>query len=336
MNPEISLILPCYNVEEYIAKTIDSVLNQNFQNFELIVINDGSSDNTGNILSTLYQNNVRIRIIEQENSGVSAARNTGLRLAKGKYVAFIDGDDWISSTFLSEYMRLQNNETETLIYQGFVSEYQNNNVTEKLPKRTFVDNQISEAITILEEKRCLGGACNKLFVNAIIKKHKLLFDLRFSYGEDKIFTLQYLQYVEKIIFSDNCAYHYNRKTENSLSKKHHKSLELLKFSEEEFYLFNKIERKYPSELLKLIINARYSSFSKYVLLSMYRKTDNAAKEQRNQLKRKIIAFDKSNIRHKNFEIEVPRIINVIFASDFLMELLMTLKENFVSIYKKFI
>lgn len=330
----ISIILPCYNVEKYINKTVDSILNQKFKNFELIIINDGSTDNTGNILSDFYDNHPRIKLIHQKNKGVSKSRNEGLDLATGKYIIFIDGDDWIGPTFLSEYIRLLNIDDQALIYQGFVSEYYNKNVIEKLPERVFLEAEIAEAIIFLEEKKCLGGIWNKIFVRNIIVENNIRFDLRFSYGEDKIFTLQYLQNVNKIIFSNNTEYYYNRKAENSLSKKFHKSNELLSFVKEENNLFRKIEKKFPSILLQKIINARYSSFSKYVLLSMYRKTDNATQEMRDHLRKKIIEFDKSNKRNPSFEDEVPKIVSLLFTNDFLMRLLMRLKENFFNIYIK--
>lgn len=334
MNPEISIIIPCYNVEDYIIRTLESILNQNFVNFEIIVINDGSTDNTRNVLNDFYKNKSQIKIIDKDNEGVSKARNVGILEAKGKYIVFIDADDWIDPNFLSEYIYRLDNESNVLVYQGFISKYASEDIIEKLPQRIFVSNEISESICILEEKRCLGGACNKIFIKSIILDNKIFFDEGFSYGEDKIFTLQYMQYINKIVFSEQCAYYYNRQMENSLSRKHHKSVELLKFVDEEFRLFKKLENKFSSKSLQIIINSRYSSFAKYVLLSMYRKHDAAAKKDKIDLRNKIIKFDKLHKRDRNFEIEVPKIINLIYKSDLLMNIAMKVKEKFIKLYLK--
>jgi len=138
----------------------------------------------------------------------------------------------------------------------------------------------------------------------------------------------------KVIFSNNCDYYCNRRTDNSLSKKYHKSDELLYFAEEEYRLFGQIEEKFQSVSLKLIVNSRYSSFFKYVLLSMYRKTDHATQIKKDEIRKKILTFEGSNKRNKDFEVEVLKIVNIIYRNHFLMSASMKLKENFTNLYTK--
>lgn len=333
MNPEISVIIPCYNCEASIAHTIESILIQKFQKFEIIAVNDGSTDRTADVLSTLYAENPKIKILHQENGGVSKSRNLGLKIAQGKYIVFIDSDDWIGPNFLSEYVRILESCDEALIFQGFISEYETENIIENLPQMVFVNEEIAEAVCILEEKRCLGGIWNKIFIKEVLVRNKIFFNEHLSYGEDKIFTLQYLKHISRVYFSEQCEYYYNRKIPDSLSKKHHKSSELLIFVEEEIKLFRELEKRFPNKVLRSIFNARFSSFAKYVLLSMYRKNDGALKKDKIELRNKIIIFDKQNERNKNFEIEVPKIINFIYASDFLMFNIMRLKEKFIKMYQ---
>ena len=95
MKPIVSIIVPIYNVEEYLYKCINSVLNQTFKNFELILVNDGSTDNSGKICDEYKKKDDRIKVIHQENGGVSSARNTGIKNAKGMFIGFVDPDDWI-------------------------------------------------------------------------------------------------------------------------------------------------------------------------------------------------------------------------------------------------
>jgi len=101
MDAEISIIIPVFNVEKYIGICLESVINQTFRNLEIILVNDGSTDGSGKICDEYAARDSRIRVIHQENKGVSAARNEGLRLSSGKYVGFVDGDDWIDDDMLS-------------------------------------------------------------------------------------------------------------------------------------------------------------------------------------------------------------------------------------------
>ncbi|MEH7380043.1 glycosyltransferase [Bacillus sp. JJ1533] len=102
MLPTISVIIPVYNVEKYLSRCIDSVLNQTFQDFEIILVNDGSTDKSGVICDKYAQKDQRISVIHKKNARVSAARNDGIRMAKGKYVSFIDSDDWIEPVMYQE------------------------------------------------------------------------------------------------------------------------------------------------------------------------------------------------------------------------------------------
>ncbi|WP_164667396.1 glycosyltransferase family 2 protein [Virgibacillus doumboii] len=95
VQPEISIIVPVYNSSPYIKKCLDSILTQTFKNFELIVVNDGSTDHSGDICNQYAQKDNRVRVVHKKNGGVASARNTGLEMAKGEYVSFVDGDDWI-------------------------------------------------------------------------------------------------------------------------------------------------------------------------------------------------------------------------------------------------
>ena len=103
----ISVIVPVYNVEKYIRRCIESILIQEYRNFELILVDDGSTDSSGDICEEYAKDNNRITVIHQENKGLSGARNTGISNAKGEWVVFIDSDDYISKTMLGIYMMLQ-------------------------------------------------------------------------------------------------------------------------------------------------------------------------------------------------------------------------------------
>ena len=103
--PEVSIIIPVYNNEAYVQKCIDSVKKQSFEDFEAIIVNDGSTDNSRSIIEALIEKDERFHLINQENQGVAAARNRGIDQAKGKYLTFIDGDDYIGRDYLKTCMR---------------------------------------------------------------------------------------------------------------------------------------------------------------------------------------------------------------------------------------
>ena len=107
---KISIIVPVYNAEKYIGTCIDSILKQTYQNFELLLINDGSSDNSLEVLNQYSKKDKRIRVIDQKNIGVAKTRNKGIQLARGEYIAFIDNDDYIDEDYLEQFMNVCNNQ----------------------------------------------------------------------------------------------------------------------------------------------------------------------------------------------------------------------------------
>ena len=106
MDPIISIIVPIYNVGKYLPKCIESILNQTFKNFELILVNDGSTDNSGVVCDDYEKKDTRIKIIHKSNGGVSSARNAGLYVAKGEYIGFVDPDDYIDKNMYEKLYRL--------------------------------------------------------------------------------------------------------------------------------------------------------------------------------------------------------------------------------------
>jgi len=115
---EISIIIPVYNSEKYLKECIDSILSQTFLDFELVLVNDGSTDSSGKICDEYALKDSRVRVFHKENGGVSAARNTGIKAAKGKYVTFVDADDKVKPSFLMDFNSL---ELEADFYvQGYI------------------------------------------------------------------------------------------------------------------------------------------------------------------------------------------------------------------------
>lgn len=119
MKKVVSIIIPVYNVEEFIFKTVKSVMNQDYKDIEIILVDDGSPDNSAKIIDELAKRDDRIVCVHKDNGGVSSARNVGLRMASGEYVTFIDGDDWVEPNYISYLLNLvESNNCQIGIWQN--------------------------------------------------------------------------------------------------------------------------------------------------------------------------------------------------------------------------
>ena len=209
---EISVIVPVYNVEKYIKKCIESILNQTFNNFELILVNDGSTDKSGEICDLYLKRDTRIKVIHKNNSGVSDTRNVGIKNSLGKYIQFIDPDDWIEKDLLMMVYKTIEKEKSDVVFCGIKRErFLNGDITENIASEELVrninKNKSYDAIRLRNED-LFGFTWCKLFKSSIIKENNILFDKRLSLAEDEKFTCDYYRYVNKISIIRKAYYHY--------------------------------------------------------------------------------------------------------------------------------
>lgn len=205
--PKISIIIPVYNVEKYLPRCIDSILNQNFQDFELIMINDGSKDNSLEIMKN-YQPNPKIRIFDQKNVGPALTRNKGLQEAKGKYIMFIDSDDYINQNYLKNYYEAAIEKDYDLVIGGY-QKVQGDRIefTRKL-----TDGEFS--------KYLVTGPVSKLYKKDFLIKNNIEF-LDTTASEDVYFNVLAYSKNPKIKIIDDTGYNYVYNP-NSLSNTLHK------------------------------------------------------------------------------------------------------------------
>lgn len=227
MNNLISVVVPVYNAEKTIRRCIESVLIQDYSNFELILIDDGSQDTSLKICKSYHDN--RIKVIHRENKGVSITRNEGINVAKGKYIFFIDSDDYIRNRYFSSLLNIKNDENVLTMCQIEGLEF-NNNFCETLVDFSNLDKKV---FLQLNKDFLLYGPVAKLYDLGIIKKNNILFPEDISFGEDLLFNFQYLRCVDKIKYTDKTSYFYDRSNEISLSQKYRKNR-----YENEIILFN--------------------------------------------------------------------------------------------------
>jgi Glycosyltransferases involved in cell wall biogenesis len=222
---EISVIIPVYQAEESIHKCIESIRTQTFEAFEIILINDGSTDNSGKICEQYRSLDKRISVIHQENAGVSISRNRGIEKALGTYICFVDSDDYIEKDMLFKlYEASQRNESH-LSCCGFKRVFYKGEHVKKevdiLPDCK--DIQSEEAFKtqfgLLYEKTLLGAVYCKLYRSEIIKKKQVRFRSDIYIGEDFLFNQEYLKYGTHIGIVNQSLYYYICKDNGSLTKK---------------------------------------------------------------------------------------------------------------------
>ena len=219
--PIISVIVPIYNASQFLKKCLDSILAQTYQKFELLLINDGSTDTSLAMASSYAQQDSRILIVNQANLGVSAARNKGISMAKGDYITFIDADDWIDPTYFdSLFEGTKLDDKVDLVCCGY---YDYSVYAQKLPINDFSNIDAFGVSTDAFMRALLYGTAGvpwaKLYNTAIIKQNNISFNSAIKMSEDLVFNMQYASHSKIVSIIDKNLYHYNRLNSKSLSSK---------------------------------------------------------------------------------------------------------------------
>lgn len=242
----ISIIVPVYNAESYLPSCIESILCQSLTDFELILINDGSCDTSGGICDSYALKDSRIQVLHQKNSGVSYARNEGIKIAKGHFICFVDADDRLESDYLENFSPETNSNAPDIVIQGLKICSPNGDIEEIV---CFPETTTSSLSTVLNKKliQFRGPYC-KLFKANIIKKYHLFFPQAHQYGEDSIFYLNYLLHCSTIKVVCASSYLYSKGVEASLSSLNHPVERMLCFHEENAALIKTIQTKHGLRL----------------------------------------------------------------------------------------
>lgn len=237
----ISVIVPVYNVEKYLHKCINSILNQTYKNLEIILIDDGSTDNSGKICDEYALKDNRIKVIHKENGGLSSARNAGLDICSGDYIGFVDSDDYIAEDMYEYlYVNLKKNNADVAMC-NFYLEYQNGRIEKVSNLNDFELSNDESIIDFYLNNNILIGIWNKLFRHDIIKF------VKFPIGqccEDTYIIIDWVSKCKNFIFCSQCKYYY-LKRENSLSNRN-----------ADKYLYDEVEAF--SKILKYALKYNYN------------------------------------------------------------------------------
>lgn len=209
----ISIIIPVYNAEKRLYKCLDSVITQSVTDFECILVNDGSTDNSLNICKQYEERDNRFKVVSIKNGGPGSARNEGIRHANSRWITFIDADDYVDASYLENFLKYNENDDEVQVIQGYhCMGYQGENDDTIYPGTTysFLSMVIGENRDYIEKNNILQdcGVWCKIFSTKIIKQHNLLFDERLFCSQDGIFWHHYLCFIRKLIFIQERGYYY--------------------------------------------------------------------------------------------------------------------------------
>lgn len=218
----ISIIIPVYNTEKYLAKCLDSVIAQSFKDWECLLVNDGSTDQSKEICDRFAETDKRFSVFHTINSGVSAARNLGVNHAAGSYLAFIDSDDWVDDNYLSELYRAIANPGVELSVCGMKWIRPSGTEINQAEGSEFdISRENSDRFVELNRKFLLYGPVVKLYRTDIVKNKNIKFPEGIHYGEDLIFNFDYLENITKISVVGSSGYNYRITNGGSLSTSVH-------------------------------------------------------------------------------------------------------------------
>ncbi len=260
--PKASIIVPVYNVENYLKKCIDSILIQEEKDFELILIDDGSNDNSGNICDEYANNDNRIKVIHNTNQGPSMARNAGLDICTGSYITFVDSDDYIEKDYLSKMIKKAEENNADVVICGFKQIFNHQIEIHTVKEEKKIDkNEYTEGLLI---QRGYGLCRCKLYKKEIINNTRFKSEL--IVGEDTFFNLNISKKLEKCIYIKDVLYNYNVNPESLVRKYNKKYLEN--------YLMSSIKTKeyidnnYTDNNLRKLTN-NYTAFTLTLVIVNY-------------------------------------------------------------------
>lgn len=207
---KVSIILTVYNKKKYLEKCVDSILNQRFKSFELIIVDDGSTDGSSEIIDNYANSDKRVRVLHKKNEGVSSARNDAIDMAVGDYIQFVDADDYIpkdSTEILITNIRKYKVDLIVANYYRVVKKYFSKKGDIKITK-IFDKISFSEAMMKSPANYYYGVLWNKLYKSSIIKKYNIRMKEDLKWCEDFVFNMEYIQHVKYVLATSKAVYYY--------------------------------------------------------------------------------------------------------------------------------
>lgn len=261
MENKVSIILPAYNCQETIENAIESVISQDYKNWELIIIDDGSTDNTKEKCQK-YNDNKNIKFFSKKNEGPSATRNYGLKKSTGKYIMFLDSDDYFESTMVSEMVK-KIQENNQLVCCNFFQFYNTKKDFSNIEQLKTKDIQLY--IETLQKNRIFNNIWNKIYVSEIISENNITFNENIEFGEDYEFNIDYIKSVEQAELINEPLYNYYISSNSLTTKYRENEFQIRKHNidkNKELYRHKNYDLEWISHLyLEMFIQSSISLFN---------------------------------------------------------------------------
>lgn len=294
MSDLVSILVAVYNTEGYLERCISSILQQTYQNIEIILIDDGSTDKSPCICDNYALIDNRIRVIHQDNGGSASARNTGILNATGSYICFIDSDDYIEATYVERMYNVISQHNVDVVVCSYYKEFSNHTSSIMgFPTTGALDRET--ALCAIYSYNGFGAYIwNKMFKTQIIREYHIMFDVELRMSQDLLWTTQYFLIIDKIIYINDPLYHYmyndgsicrNAKKTRTFNPQFFTSLlahekTKLMIEKESRNVKLHFSGRYINTYLRLILNLAYSNYQDKKLL----------KEAKNKIRRNLFAL----------------------------------------------
>lgn len=309
-NIKISVIIPVYNTEKYLKRCLESIISQDFIDIEVIVVNDCSIDNSLNIIKVLMNRDNRIKLInKQKNEGLSAARNSGIKIAKGEYILHIDSDDWIEKNYFLEVYEYAKNHNADIVITDFYKDFDNGKLIYVKDQEENIGKE--ETLKNIFLMNSYPSVCNKLIRRELYIKNKIFHPLGVSIGED-LYVTPKLIYFSKNILKYNKAFLHYIQNPNSMVRARFQNLNKVK---DIYFVVKDLEKFFISKNINLPINElKINHLSMWLLKSKYDLKDLEYLEIINEYIKTFKKIKLNMIRSRKFKIigKVFKTINKLF------------------------
>ena len=266
MNSKISVIVPVYKAEKYMNRCIDSIINQSYDNLEIILVDDGSPDACPEICEEYAIKDSRIKVIHQKNEGVSSARNNGINASTGDFIAFVDSDDYLDEGMYEYLINLQKEYGADAVkcsYREFANDVFNDNKKCKYESQLFDmtnKDDLSKCLSLFSELKIYAEIWSYLFKADVIKNY--YFDTKYGFGEDLLFVLRLLPQLTKVYFSTEKYYNYYLNSNGAVINKNNISRNLNNTIDVNKELFSAFDSIFYPNISCLTISTIYRLFEK--------------------------------------------------------------------------
>ncbi len=265
---KVSVIIPIYNGEKYIYDMYESLKNQTFQDFEIIYVNDGSSDNSKKILDEIKKKDSRVYVVSQVNKGICASRNVGIKVSSGEYIIFLDQDDGIEPNLVEKYYTtIVENDVDIASFgkihyfvdeNGKITDVKPMNIDEELVTSR---RRLIECLFNIDNKKRLMTIWNCIYKRSLIEKNTIRFDEHFKHGdEDGMFNMEYALHCDRVYFSKESYYHYYiRKGKSTITKYNEELLDNYLYYADKVYGLTKNFDEQDGPMVKLYLLRMFSN-----------------------------------------------------------------------------